>query len=44
MGKTSYNMTLQDRVDEANRVKEAGTALFKKQLFTRALEKYESAN
>lgn len=25
MGKTSYNMTLQDRVDEATRVKDAGT-------------------
>ena len=44
MGKTSYNMTLQDRVDEANRVKNAGTSLFRKQLYKRALEKYESAN
>jgi hypothetical protein len=44
MGKVNYNMTYEDRVVEANRIKEAGNKLFKIQRFEKALEKYESAN
>jgi tetratricopeptide (TPR) repeat protein len=35
---------VEDRLKEALRVKEAGTQLFRKGLFSRSLEKYESAN
>ena len=48
MGKTNYNMSMQDRADESNRIKEAGIKLFKvtftqKGLYERALEKFEAA-
>lgn len=44
MGKVNYNMTYEDRVVEANRIKDAGNKLFKVGRFDKALEKYESAN
>ena len=44
MGKVNYNMTNQDRLNEALRIKEAGTKLFKVSRFEKALEKYETAN
>lgn len=44
MGRTNYNMTTQDRADEALRIKEAGNKLFKVRRYDRAVEKYEAAN
>ncbi|CAG9323234.1 unnamed protein product [Blepharisma stoltei] len=44
MGRTNYNMTTQDRADEALRIKEAGNKLFKVGRYDRAVEKYEAAN
>ena len=44
MGKVNYNMTHQDRCNEANRIKDAGNKLFKIGRYDRALEKYEAAN
>ena len=44
MGKVNYNMTYQDRCNEANRIKNAGNKLFKIGRFDRAREKYEAAN
>lgn len=43
MGKTNYNMSLQERAQESLRLKEAGTKLFKASYFDRALEKYETS-
>lgn len=43
MGKTNYNMSLQERAQESLRLKEAGTKLFKAAYFDRALEKYETS-
>lgn len=44
MGKVNYNMTYEDRCNEANRIKEAGNKVFKASRYERALEKYEAAN
>ena len=44
MGKVHYNMTHDDRVVEANRIKDAGNKLFKIGRYEKALEKYEAAN
>lgn len=43
MGKTNYNFTLAERLEEALRIKNTATRLFMKASWERALEKYEAS-